>query len=131
MASSRSKRAPVPTPTEWLTELSLDIQNYTGLINERLGQMANNQVRLRARVDDAALAIATLGRDEGRSMPAEVVLRIADEIAGSMQSMETAAGNFKRRHDDILGSLNNLSSCLGPCLERAWEAEERRGRQEK
>ncbi|RYP48455.1 hypothetical protein DL768_005657 [Monosporascus sp. mg162] len=127
MASSRSREGPAPSPAEWLTQLSGDIEHYAGTISTRLGQMAYLQVEMKAQMDRAATAVGTLGR-QGSLVPSEWILRVANEIAGSMQSLEAVVGNFKGRHEEILGSLAALSSALGPCVQRAWEAEEGRGR---
>ncbi|RYP74428.1 hypothetical protein DL770_007610 [Monosporascus sp. CRB-9-2] len=126
MPQSRSRAVPVPPPAEWLTQLSGDIEHFAGTISIRLGQMAYLQVEMKAQMDRAATAVRTLGR-QGGLMPSESILRVANEIATSMQSLEVVLDNFKGRHEEILGSLANLSNALGPCVQRAWEAEEERG----
>ncbi|RYP77394.1 hypothetical protein DL771_001189 [Monosporascus sp. 5C6A] len=128
MASPEPRADPVPPPAELLTQLSGDIQHYAGTIRQRLWQIDYLQVQMKAQVDRAATAVGTLGR-QGSLMPAESILRIANEIAGSLQGLEAVVENFKGRHQEILGSLAALSYALGPSVQRAWQAEEGRGGQ--
>ncbi|RYP36270.1 hypothetical protein DL767_003423 [Monosporascus sp. MG133] len=126
MPHSRSRADPVPPPAEWLTQLSRDIEFYASTISHRLGSITYLQFEMKAQMDRAATAVGTLGR-QGSLMPSESILQIANEIAGSMQSLEAVVDTFKARHGEILGSLAALSNALGPCIQRAWEAEGRAG----
>ncbi|RYP02542.1 hypothetical protein DL764_005786 [Monosporascus ibericus] len=127
MPRSQSRADPVPPPAEWLTQLSGDIEHRAGSISIHLRQVSYLQIEMKAQMDRVATAVGTLG-GQGSLLPSESILRIANEIARSMQSLEVAIENFKGRHQDILGSLAVLSYALGPCVQRAWEAEEGRDR---
>ncbi|RYP63835.1 hypothetical protein DL769_006847 [Monosporascus sp. CRB-8-3] len=125
--ASTSSTDPVPPPADRLTQASGDIRFCASSISSRLGQIVHFQAEMKAHMDRAATAVDSLGRGRDSSMPSEAILRIANGLAETMESLEAVIENFKSRHEEIRSSLAVVSDALGPCLQRAWEAEESPG----